>query len=102
MHLDVVGGEQDLVGLDINGHVAAGGAAVAAGDLGADAGGGFGVGAVELIHAPAEGGHQLVGRAHAAQARREPGDGAVEELEALGDGEAGGHGNREVSQGAGE
>jgi hypothetical protein len=97
MGQDVVRREEHLVGLHIHRHVAAGGAARPAGDLGPDRRRRLGVGPVELIQAPPHRRHQLVGGTQAAEARGHPGDGVVEQLEALVDREAGGHGSASVA-----
>ena len=98
MHLDVVGGEQDLVRLDVDRYMAAGGAAFVACDCRPGFGWGVCVRTVKLPGSPAQGAHQLVRRTQPSQPRRELGDGTFKEIVAVVGGEAGGHGAGEPAQ----
>jgi hypothetical protein len=98
VHLDVVGGEQDLVRLDVDRYMAAGGAAFVACDCRPGFGWGVCVRTVKLPGSPAQGAHQLVRRTQPSQPRGELGDGTFKEIVAVVGGEAGGHGAGEPAQ----
>lgn len=98
VHLNVVGGEQDLVRLDVDRYMAAGGAALAARDCRPGLGWGICVRTVKLPGSPAQGAHQLVRRTQASQPRGKLGDGTFKEIVAVVGGKAGGHGAGELAQ----
>lgn len=100
--LEVIGREENLVRLGIDRHVATGGAAIVAGNGGTGARGSGGVGPLQLIRTPAEGVHQLPGRAEAAQLGFQLGEGVLKEVGTVGGGGGSGHADPEPSQEHGE